>query len=392
MNRKPFGIVAVLLLIGVAVAVSVVLFHPDHRAAGNSPLPTFSESSASPEPGVSSADLPISANTGDPQGPTASADSVDTVSPREQLPDPNVPQLIIEGRVTLASGDPASSAQLALVYWENVAGDDQLQIPARVVAAPDGSYHIQTADGPLFSLSANKKGTVGVAVGVRQEDPSETLPGPPPTRLIHRDLALLESVTVEGQVIDENDAPLAGVPVFASKMPASDFFSADPQPFPDADLEYTQSDGSFSLTRLPAGPVYVRVDREGYSPAIVETTAPTDNVVLRLHKDAAEIVGHVYLKSTGEAAFGAMVRLRDEDPCTDGPGRTKQQYLTEADGLFHFRNIAEGRYIIQAEKDQLRLVPSGSEDGLHYIDLALDEIKTGVDLYLESAPATPEPK
>jgi 5-hydroxyisourate hydrolase-like protein (transthyretin family) len=147
-------------------------------------------------------------------------------------------------------------------------------------------------------------------------------------------------VKITGKVIDNDGAAVVGASVRASGSIAAD--KTEYRQPEDAPQATTDAQGNFSLL-APPGTTHLYATLDGYFQLYSReaTTAPSDAVTIRVTKTGTIKV--TVVESAGNPAKDAMVEVRGSP---DPIGRWGGSRSMMPDGIFEFKNIPPGEYLV----------------------------------------------
>ncbi|HET9227956.1 MAG TPA: carboxypeptidase regulatory-like domain-containing protein, partial [Thermoanaerobaculia bacterium] len=237
-----------------------------------------------------------------------------------QRPEGNVTRVVTGKVVDAQTGKPVAGA----LVWGGLPPD----LPP-VRTGEDGAFRL-----PL----PKSRRSFGVAAAGYLL--SEAGPGQPEKPVT---VALKKAARVQGQVVDSEGAPVAGV-----------FLQIRPVPFQDqrlSSLRYlsellSRADGSFSIPGLLPGGVYkLSASKPGHGKMEVEIRTapagrptPSARVILGT---GVTMIGRI-VDETGKPVEGASVDLLQDDPTGF------LQAVSDASGVFSIRGLAPGQYQLAA--------------------------------------------
>ena len=286
------------------------------------------------------------------------------------------PLLIVSGKVTLEEGSPALDARLNLVHitWEkSVMLEEKV---AETKADKNGEYRLQTEDHPSFLLTATRKGNASASAFLQDQEAARQGGRKQGARKITRNFILSPAAPVKGVVLDDHKKPIPGATV--------DSFFLDQRETQKTMVKtqaVTDQKGNFAILDMHTGEVTLNVNAKEYVPATKGITAPDENVQIILSSQGASLEGRVFSKSSGEAIPGVEVRAFLSPRPPDLRFISPIQTTTDKTGGFHLDHLVGGTYHINAEKEDLYLVP-GVKPGAYNIPLAENEKKSGVNLFM----------
>lgn len=262
------------------------------------------------------------------------------------------PTVVVSGRVTTPSGDPASSTAVALrgysreemaqAYREGGTRDFKPRILAEVVTDAEGAYEVRgpildtnslyiTGDHPAITVSLDRKALT-----------TSNKPKPGVTRLKH-DIKLVQPASLSGQVVNENGQPVAEASVRVYPV-------ADPKSEQHRETKFHETtstaSGAFELKDLAVGQWYVGAKHPEYVMTATTVTLPTAGpLTLQLSTGGATVAGRVLHKGSEspaaglELVFAAMSATSPALTILDTP-RAK----SGSDGAFRLDHLRAGNY------------------------------------------------
>jgi len=306
-------------------------------------------------------------------------------SPREK-PDVSAPEtsrsigkgpiLVVSGKVSLSDGSPANEADLELKKLEAEETSLQETLIMKTAVNREGRYRMTVPDDKSLFIFVHKKGYASLTGVIPEPDQLKTLRRESGKREVTRDFVLNPASFIKGQVKDEKDTPLAQITIRA-------FSNKDLRFLDHFTMSEVKSDdkGNFTIEDIPPGETFLGVESPDFSPYMEKVSAPADNVLVKLLSQGCSLSGHVYLKSTGEPVNSAAVQLSFIHPVPYLRRSSDKKGLSQADGAFAFDRLAQGSYVIRAEKENLRLFPlKGSLN--NQVELMHGEKMSGLELFL----------
>lgn len=227
-------------------------------------------------------------------------------------------------------------------------------IGALIVAFVIGGLVVLRSGGKSDAESKDKtaesdkeQAAVPNAKRTAQADRSAASAGMQTTR-ITMDADPVGTLLLEGQVLDQNDAPVAGAVVYlASKPPRTATSSAD---------------GSFSFDKLVGRryAVSARADELVGGPVVYDLTGDSDPVIIRVRASASLAVT-VVERDTGAAVNGATVAIQ---------GMNEASAVTDGDGAAVLRGVRSGweRLVVKAPGYATASVPLRVPDAVMQIE------------------------
>jgi protocatechuate 3,4-dioxygenase beta subunit len=218
------------------------------------------------------------------------------------------------GQKLLACSCPEAAAQ---ILAEVAARQGEAAPAARSTSAADGSFEVTGLDPGDYALWAvsggNEIGFVAsVTAGAEQ---------------VAVDLRTARSL--EGEVHDEDDKPLAGALVTAVFAENSRFFEG-----------VTGADGRFLLSPLPDGDVVVVAAKNGYVPELVHTKRSMGEPLAFELSTPRVLTGQVQVGA--QPAAGARITIHGN--------HHKSEQVADAAGKFRFLNLRSGTYSLTAKR------------------------------------------
>jgi hypothetical protein len=239
------------------------------------------------------------------------------------------------------------------------------------------SYAKSDADG-RFTLRGLQAGTYNVyaqseRVGAFTQGPRVTLGDAENMTGVEVEMELAGSIA--GVVVDQNDAPVAGVHLSFSLLHGEDGGQAT-----------TGDDGTFKASALSGGGDYIYeirsataaqielhpVDGKRFPPiAVKDGNTQVTGVRIKVRYDRLSITGRV-LTSTGEGAADVSVTA-EQDPQR---GWAAPMATTDTSGRFTLRDLPEGTYTIRAQAANASQRVKGVAAGTKGVELKLPGLGT----------------
>lgn len=275
----------------------------------------------------------------------------------------------IAGRISDAmSGKPIASASLRLIRWEGGRG-----MQSAGTADADGHFEFKDLLPGSYQLTVSAERYIGLEFGQRTAtEPGRRIELAGGQQFDKADFNLMRTSAIEGRLTDEFGDPVPGVSVQLARvqfvagkrrlMPLSGSPNSGSRPTDDL--------GRYRVFNVPPGDYYVLAlsgpfagadDPSGFAPTFYPgTRVGTD--AKPVHVDAAQDVTSVSFPLTpapmgtlsgnvvdtaGQPVARADVILLQTN---GGDVRTivMARQPADADGVFSFRNVAPGSYVIQA--------------------------------------------
>ena len=170
-----------------------------------------------------------------------------------------------------------------------------------------------------------------------------------------QNIAQKQTATLSGRVVDIEGNPVAELPVFVSlvEMLGSDAFRPVffPDDYFDSRRTLTNSDGRFTITKIPSGPICFNTSPHNISPILPDSFEP-DFEILSLHSQGTTVYPHsdfqqivfgikpgthttnVVVTVQPRMRIRGRVLFKDGTPLTNGQFRLGLTYDTE-DGKGH---------------------------------------------------------
>jgi len=265
------------------------------------------------------------------------------------------PTVIVSGRVTTDSGDPASSVPIALYGIKSFQGGNTVFMKPialdSAVTDDAGQYEVHAAIDPGLHLQiiddAYPKMQIQLDRNVLYPDGGQK-PKPGITRL-RKDFKLLASHPVTGQVVNEAGTPMGGVPVHIKPKLDLQAFNrsekaraAENRMFVSTETTTTAA-GQFDLAHIAPGEWVIGTKHPDYALVTQDITVPTTSpVTLQLGPRGGTLTGHVYHKETGAAAAGVPLGLAGMDFARNLEKLDSMMTSTGADGSFRFDHVSSG--------------------------------------------------
>ncbi len=325
------------------------------------------------------------------------------------LIEPNHTGGLVDGRVLLGTGEPAAGAIVQLIRYHSVGtepGGSPLIVPdlvAETTTSSDGAFyfdfieeppqnavlsgfHIRATVPPGSDPTQQPGGSEEVSSTIRLQN-----------RLVHVNIALLGRGTVKGTLVyADNGAPVPNGHVAA----ASTLFS-------EVKDVVVASDGSFTISALPVGPITLTgSDASGnrvYQTVALQQPGQTVNVALRIPRTTPPKTGTVIGRVLRQRS-GTPLPLPDPSPGAQvavySNGAFIGQAVSDASGSFRFEKVPEGQVQVQAADfsiSRTRAIGGAvlPADGTVSITLTLSDaaprVVTGRVLFHESATNTDVP-
>jgi len=234
----------------------------------------------------------------------------------------------LTGTVLAADGSPAQGASVAEV------GDQNMVIQQLLGGGPLAAT---SDENGAFVLKGVRPGReVSIAATHRDYGPSEDArvrPGEPVT------LRLAEPLAIKGVVVDEANAAIAGVRVqatrAASRVPQAPFDSGSARP------SITDEEGRYLVRNAPFGELTVTFDHPDYAIATVTTTkSDLGRTVL----SRGGTIEGTAVDGDGKPVVGITVHAWSQEMQFAGGGRRNANAVTDEQGRFAMRGLAEGEY------------------------------------------------
>ena len=222
----------------------------------------------------------------------------------------------LRGRVLDARGFPASGIRVQLL----LEGEPSARV---TLSANDGGFAFPAVRGNAV-LSAHPGGSPEVRETLVLEGSG--------TREVVLTLGG-EARTLAGRVVDSRGFPIEGALVrVEAKDPRS----------PTVLSSASGPDGTFRFDGLPLPPYRLVVERAGYASALLAAAAPHPGEEVEVALvTSASLAGRVLDRLGGQPIAGARLQL---ERAGKEPGQAPQRALTDAQGLFEFRDVSAGDY------------------------------------------------
>ena len=286
------------------------------------------------------------------------------------------PILVVFGKVSLSDGSPAKEADLELKKLEAEKPSLQETLIMKTAVDKEGRYRMTVPDDKSLFIFVHQKGYASLTGVIPEPDQLRAIGKKSGKREVSRDFVLNPASFIKGYVKDEKDTPLSQITIRA-------FSTKEIRYYERFTMSEVKSDdkGNFTIEDIPPGETFLGVETPDYSPYMEKVSAPADNVLVKLLSQGCSISGHVYLKSTGEPVTGAAVQLSFIHPVPYLRRLSDKKGLSHPDGAFAFDRLAQGSYVIRAEKENLRLFPlKGSLN--NQVVLTHGEKRSGLELFL----------
>ncbi|MBS1790456.1 MAG: carboxypeptidase regulatory-like domain-containing protein [Acidobacteria bacterium] len=284
----------------------------------------------------------------------------------------------VSGTVTL-NGSPMRNVVVSLQV-QNQPGS---QHPARAKTDGDGRFRFTDVAAGQYLISTQTPGFYFTSDSTQNGLPGRVLNVANGETIENIELRLKRGAVITGQVIDENNQPIAEIPVQLSRV--GDQLRL-PQNMLNFEANKTDDRGIYRLYGLPPGKYQVSVGialKESYfsvrTRTFIEQTFHPDttdqtkakvieleegqeasNVDIRIGnlKSAYEISGRVVDSQTGQPVTNANLSMSEIDPARGKPRgwMATGGWRTDINGEFHVTGIRSGQYGIfirsQSERDE----------------------------------------
>ncbi|MDF1798039.1 MAG: carboxypeptidase-like regulatory domain-containing protein [Planctomycetota bacterium] len=308
----------------------------------------------------------LSGVSGEPQGDERKAVSADSMSlePGRAVAaaeDADLPG--VRGRVTDAAGNPLPGARVIAAGPDGMPMDLDMDANSgwgqrwRTVTGSDGSFHLRGPEPGALRLGVRLANFAPLDV--------DNLTLPAGGGADFGDLALEESVVLEGRVSVAGGGPVAGAELFREPVDDGDGFRVFFNQLPQHPVAVTDSEGRFRVDMLSAGPWKLRVESLEQPDRSFEGRTERPGEVragLRFElKPGAAISGQL----TGAPEGGLedlVVRATPKGGGNFGMSQSYRQGEVNDDGSFRIGGCEPGTsYTLQARLDESRSARWGME-------------------------------
>lgn len=141
--------------------------------------------------------------------------------------------------------------------------------------------------------------------------------------------------TLRGRTVDARGFPVSAVQVSLVSLRSD---------APHRRTVWSEADGTFQITGLPAPPWRLEASEVGHAPARLDVFGADEEVQLPLER-AAHVSGQLLDDYTGEPVLAAVELVRDVLPAERMTART------DAEGRFRFRRVRAGEWTLSVRSD-----------------------------------------
>ncbi|MBX7246982.1 MAG: carboxypeptidase regulatory-like domain-containing protein [Candidatus Sumerlaeaceae bacterium] len=264
--------------------------------------------------------------------------------------------LLVKGRLTLENGQPATSAtvELLTIYrYQNLGR--QARTITSAIASADGSYRLLGSVSGTYYIKASHANGVTIFRPVQNTLQWEAgYRSGSPHRILTMDAVLPNGVPVNGRVVDDQDQPISGARIAIAPKAAS------PGQLSVAVDMVTTGSGEFQFSHVMQTPTYVSASAKGFPASTQSVSPPTQSLLLRLNRGTAAVSGVVLEKPSDVHSSGVVVTLTPQRARNELPLGLELPPQCESDsvGTFQLQDLAPGKYLVDARKEILRLLPT----------------------------------